>query len=156
MAHTVRDGLYEAHRALEALIEDPQRLDRARERFSKSPLYRSGVSQDSTQFHSPEPISEEQTQREKQEWQLITEHRASMPYNQLDAQCQEEEQRILKRTDNTTGAILVDKRRLPNAKVCKLARETVEKRWVEQGIWSDRWKDARVWKWKHEEPPELE
>jgi hypothetical protein len=36
------------------------------------------------------------------------------------------------------------------------ARETVKKRWVEQGIWSDKWNYYAIGRWKHEQPLELE
>ncbi|KAI4868606.1 hypothetical protein F4820DRAFT_445019 [Hypoxylon rubiginosum] len=153
MANTVGDGLYRVDIALAALITNPQQLDRARERFSKSPSYESHLSHNSTRSQSSEPPSEEQRRREEQKRQLIREHRASFPFNQFAAQCREEEQRIIRASENAT---LLDEMRLVDPKVRRLARETIEKRWVEQGIWSDKWKDAGVWRWKHEEPLVLE
>ena len=35
-------------------------------------------------------------------------------------------------------------------------RETVKKRWVEQGIWNNKWNQFAYGRWKHEEPLELE
>ncbi|KAI4119823.1 MAG: hypothetical protein LQ338_002157 [Usnochroma carphineum] len=36
------------------------------------------------------------------------------------------------------------------------ARETVKRRWVEQGIWNNKWNEFASGRWKHEEPLELE
>ena len=36
------------------------------------------------------------------------------------------------------------------------ARETVKKRWVEQGIWNSKWDYFTIGRWKHKEPLELE
>ncbi|KAH0566128.1 hypothetical protein GP486_000489 [Trichoglossum hirsutum] len=42
------------------------------------------------------------------------------------------------------------------------AIETVKRRWVEQGIWKNKWDETaagrymNIGRWKHEEPPELE
>jgi hypothetical protein len=36
------------------------------------------------------------------------------------------------------------------------ASETVKKRWVEQGIWNDKWNKFASGRGKHEEPLELE
>ena len=36
------------------------------------------------------------------------------------------------------------------------AREMVKKRWVEQGIWNNKWNYYTIGRWKHEEPLELE
>lgn len=36
------------------------------------------------------------------------------------------------------------------------ARETVKKRWIEQGIWKNKWDDTADGLWRHEEPLELD
>jgi len=38
----------------------------------------------------------------------------------------------------------------------KNACETVKKRWIEQGIWNNKWNEMADGRWKHEEPLELE
>ncbi|KJZ72677.1 hypothetical protein HIM_07869 [Hirsutella minnesotensis 3608] len=167
MADTIRgDGLFRADATLAALAEDPERLDRARSRFGDSlPSYKSQPSGTTTRFQSLNPPSEETRRREEQKWQLIREHEASLPSEQFDAQRHEEERRILiaKADENGTRTILPDETWLPDSNIITLAGETVKKRWVEQGIWNDKWKDMNPWKydrpsgpWKHEEPLELE
>jgi hypothetical protein len=37
-----------------------------------------------------------------------------------------------------------------------MAQENVKKRWVEQGIWNDKWDQFAAGRWKHEEPLESE
>ncbi len=106
-------------------------------RFSDSPPpYISRQSHNLTRFQSPNPPSEEQRRREERRWQLKPERRASLPYYQLQAQESEEEERLLEAHENGT-------RRLPVRTNYKtLARENVKKRWVEQGIWNDKWTDT--------------
>jgi hypothetical protein len=38
----------------------------------------------------------------------------------------------------------------------KIAYENVKKRWVEQGIWNNKWNQFASGRWKHEEPLEVE
>jgi hypothetical protein len=38
----------------------------------------------------------------------------------------------------------------------KDARETVKKRWIEQGIWNNKWNKMAAGRWKHEQPLELQ
>ncbi|KAJ9316149.1 hypothetical protein DTO271D3_3725 [Paecilomyces variotii] len=166
MANTVRgDGVLLADAALAALAEDPERLDRARKRFSHSlPPYRSQSSGTTTRSQSPNPPSEEQQRCEKRKWQLIREREASLPRYQFDDQRHEEEQRILIAQADECGSCTIrsDEYWLPDSNTAELARETVKRRWVEQGIWNDKWKDMNPWKddrpsgpWKHEQPLEL-
>ena len=72
MADTIRgDGLLIASRSLAVLAEDPERLHRARERYSDfPPSYVSHQSHNSTRSQSPDPPSEEQNRREEQQVQL--------------------------------------------------------------------------------------
>ena len=37
-----------------------------------------------------------------------------------------------------------------------MAHENVKKRWIEQGIWNNKWNKFASGRWKHEEPLELE
>ncbi|KAF2176606.1 hypothetical protein K469DRAFT_438086, partial [Zopfia rhizophila CBS 207.26] len=140
------DGLVRAQRALAALQEDPQRLDRARRRFSNSPPpYTSPQSHNSTRSQSPNPPCEEQRCREERRWQLVRERWQSLPKKQFAAQRSEEEERIYEAHENRT-------RRLhAGTNIYQLAYENVKKRWVEQGIWNDKWNDMASGRWKHEE-----
>ncbi|KID85222.1 hypothetical protein MGU_07644 [Metarhizium guizhouense ARSEF 977] len=143
------DGLFTADAALAALVQDPERLDRARARFSESPpSYRSRLSHNSTLSQSPDPPSDEQQRRSDLKWKLILEHRASFPSEQFLAQEHEEWDRI-------TQLDPIRMRRIPIGRnYDELAKEKVMKRWVEQGIWNEEWKSRSVWRWKHEEPPD--
>jgi hypothetical protein len=152
MASSIRGaGLFMADSALAALIEDPERLDLARGRFSESPpSYRSHMSHNSTVLQSPDPPSEEQQHREEWKWQLIQEHEASFPSNQFRTQKLEELEWMREAAENRT------RRRPVGPNWYELAEEAVKSRWVEQGIWNDDWKNRTVWRWKHEEPLEPE
>lgn len=80
---------------------------------------------------------------------------ASVPLQQFEAQKDEETRRIWNINPRTN--------RISKSKIIiggteeKEAIETVKKRWVEQGIWKDKWDemtDGRYMNvgWKHEEP----
>lgn len=148
MADSVRgNGPVIAERALVALIEDPERLDRARRRFSESPpTCKSHDSLPSTLSRSPNPPSERQKLREERKWKLIRDRDQSRPYYQFGAEWSEEKKRILREA-------MAGKPRVPVGTVFDdFAKETVKRRWVEQGIWNNEW-DATCpagAKWKHE------
>ncbi|KAK1771471.1 hypothetical protein QBC33DRAFT_523809 [Phialemonium atrogriseum] len=145
MATTIRgDRLFRLDMALAALVEDPGLLDRARRRFSETPSYRTHYSHNSTLSQSSNPPSEEQQRREKRKWKLILEHRASFPVGQFDAQRHEEYRRLFKPAPGS-GCIFSDLH-------MELARATVKKQWVEQGIWNEEWGWQPSGRWKHEEP----
>ncbi|KAI1113306.1 hypothetical protein F5Y14DRAFT_418400 [Nemania sp. NC0429] len=153
MADTIKgDGLFQAHGALAALVDDPRQLDRARRRFNDSPpSYKSHQSGTPTRSPSPDTRTEEERRRDEKEWQLRREHGASLPQSQFEAQTDEETGQIIQ--DNEDGT-----RRVPVGTVYSaLAIENVKKRWAEQGIWDDKWDTSDNWIWKHEEPrtPEL-
>lgn len=131
--------------------EEQQRLDRARARFSGSPpSSRSHQSHNLTLPQSPNPSSEEQRRREEQKWRVKWERGQSFPDNQFDAQESEEFQRILEADRNWTNRLPV------GTNFQDLAHENVKKRWVEQGIWNDKWNGTVFGLWKHQEPLELE
>uniref|UniRef100_A0A8H7NP37 Uncharacterized protein n=1 Tax=Bionectria ochroleuca TaxID=29856 RepID=A0A8H7NP37_BIOOC len=153
MADSIRgDGFFRLMDALAALVENPERLDRERERFNKSPpAYRSNFSHNSTLSQSPELRSEKQILHEERKWQLIRERWASSARSQFDDEWSEERKRIDEASLNRPCTIPIGK------SFSELAQETVKARWVEQGIWNEKWKDEdRIGKWKHEEPSELE
>ncbi|EEH11564.1 hypothetical protein HCBG_01019 [Histoplasma capsulatum G186AR] len=152
------DGLIRAQMALEALQRDPQLLDYTRRRFSDSPpSYKSHQSHNSTLSQSPIPpgedqgIREENQRREEQRFRLIKEHGASSPYEQFTAQWKAEVNRITDAAMNRTEHVPI------GISFYSLAQESVKKRWIEQGIWNDKWNGRTTLastKWKHEEPEE--
>ncbi|TAQ85236.1 hypothetical protein B7494_g6430 [Chlorociboria aeruginascens] len=126
------DGLVKVERALHRLEGDPLGLDLARGRFSHSPPpYSSNPSGTTTRSASPELPPDEQ-----REWE----------------QREERFRRWRKLMDERSASH-------PLSQFDHQAIETIEKRWVEQGIWNDGW-DKKTWRnvkgWKHEEPLELE
>ncbi|KAL5330549.1 hypothetical protein ACEPPN_000067 [Leptodophora sp. 'Broadleaf-Isolate-01'] len=146
-------GLARAQRALAALEDHPERLDRERRRFSNSPPpYKSDTSETTTRSQSPNPPTEEQRLRQQRRMQLAGEHEASEPGRQFRVQVEEERRRIWN-TEPRTGwmEVTVDLYTFKEE-----ARETVKKRWVEQGIWNNKWNYFTIGRWKHEEPLELE
>ena len=151
MADTIRgDGLFTANNALAALVEDPQRLDRARARFSESPpSYRSVLSQNSTLPHSPDPPRDEQQDRDERKWKLIREHRASLPGKQYEDQTSQELNLLFNDRDRERNVPI-------GINFFDYVDEMVKERWVKQGIWNEKWKPPQLGRWKHEEPLEPE
>lgn len=148
MADSIRgDGLLRADSALAALLDDPQRLDRARSRFSNSPpSYRSHQSGTPTRSASPDPLNDEELRREEHKFRLEQEYCSSYPYDQFKAHTREEREQIREGLKNGT-------RRVPiGIDFVTLSKEIVKKRWIEQGIWNEDWSDAHPWRWRHEEP----
>ncbi|ROW08760.1 hypothetical protein VPNG_06403 [Cytospora leucostoma] len=150
---TQGDALFRADSALAALHYDPhpRQAEYYRGQYSASPpSYRSRSSLDSTRSESV-PGDEEQ-RHEEQELQLMLDRRASSPYFQFEAQMGEEEDRIFK----ADGRWRPGEIKPSDIRVTALARETVKRRWVEQGIWNDKWDEHRnMRRWKHEEALEL-
>ena len=143
------DGLLRAQRVLVQLQEDPQQLDQDRQRFSHTPRsYKSSLSGTTTRSASPE--TEEQQRRRERRTQLGMEAEASTCNHQFSTQVTEEEERTWKAELNKTCRIPV------GSDARTIASRTVKQRWVEQGIWSDKWNESARGRWKHEEPPELE
>lgn len=147
------DGLARAQRALAGLEGNPLQLDRARRRFSDSPPpYTSDPSGTTTRSASPDPPSEEQQHREERRWQLIRERRASLPREQFSAQIDEEMRRVWNADPRTSWMS-----QMPiGGPVEENAIKTVKNRWIEQGIWNNKWNEMASGRWKHEEPLELE
>ena len=141
-----------AQRALTALAEDQQRLDDGLMRFGNSPPppYSAPQSHNSTRSQSSDLPSDEQRRCEERKWQLTAERNASRPYYQLGAQ-EEEEKEWLVEADRTGTHP-----RPGRVDFHKLACDNVKKRWVEQGIWNEKWTStASGGVWKHQEPLEL-
>jgi hypothetical protein len=161
-AGTLRgNGLVQGHEALAALEEDPQRLNHARARFSESPpSYKSHQSHNSTRSRSPTPPPEEQRRLEEDERQfyLEEERRASFPGSQFDAQ-KREELRLLVSTAVEDGTCYLGSASSPfsDPYYHGLAEDNIKNRWVEQGIWNNKWDCRHMSRtWKHEEPLEVE
>jgi hypothetical protein len=145
------NGLVRAQRALVGLEGDPLRLDRERQRFGHSPPpYTSNPSGTTTRSASPNPPSEEQRLRQERRRQLAWDRMASEPYKQFEHQISDEKKRIMEADLNQTRCLRVGDN--PD----KFAYENVKKRWVEQGIWNNKWNQFADGRWKHEEPLELE
>lgn len=159
-------GLFFVHDALQELVDNPQRLERARNRFSDSSpwYYKSYPSGTTTCLQSPDPPDEdeEEFRRLDDRWyRLKDQYHASFPSEQFDAERKEEQQRIL--AANKKTPMMHSWYVFADSNVIKRAKETVKKRWVEQGIWNQKWEgmnprndDKPYGPWKHEEPLELE
>ncbi|KAI1127059.1 hypothetical protein F5Y10DRAFT_201203 [Nemania abortiva] len=156
MDDTLRgSGLFQAHDALAALLDNPERLDRARSRFDNSPpVYRSQPSGTTTEPWSPDRRSDEQRRLEERENQLRLDRLASSPDEQYRRQKKEELDRLEEEASDLTRRQLLYGRGPVNFWI--LAEENVKKRWVEQGIWNEKWKPFHEWRWKHEEPLSLQ
>lgn len=135
-ADTVRgDGLFQAHRALAALAEDPEELDQARERrFSDSPPSYRSRSGTTTQPESPvdedDPVAKYIARKDE----LYRDWMASTAPNQFGAQSREERQRI-ERSGQPVGV-----GNSPESLVADRVRE----RWIEQGIWDHKWYETNL------------
>jgi hypothetical protein len=141
------------HRALDRLEADPLELDHARMRFSQSPPpYKSSPSGTTTRSASPDTRSDEQRRRERRRYLLIRERAASLPQKQFKAEVEEERKRIWYADPRTR----MHTYRSIDRTFEEDARETIKKRWIEQGIWKNKWDNTADGLWKHEEPPELE
>ncbi|KAI4228911.1 MAG: hypothetical protein L6R40_008095 [Gallowayella cf. fulva] len=143
--------LFGAERALATLADHPERLDRARRRFSKSPPFYKSPSPGSTLSNSPNPPSPGAMTRD-QELQESWRRLHSLPCHQLSWQIAVERHWIVEACDDRRLEIP------PRVPFDTLASEMVKKRWREQGIWDEEWDvhsgDHR-WRWKHEEQSDL-
>jgi hypothetical protein len=152
------NGYTDIVRVLDVLEFDPSKLDRARSRFNHSPpSYNSELSGTTTRSASPDPRSDEERLRYERRFQLMEERHTSYPAEQFEAQEKEEVRRILNADPRTR-----DRRNMPIAgPEWTEATETIRRRWIEQGIWRDRWDEAGNIRsqsyglWKHEEPLDL-
>ncbi|KAI0483462.1 hypothetical protein F4859DRAFT_399822 [Xylaria cf. heliscus] len=147
-------GLFRADSALEALLNDPQRLERARRRFNRSSPIDISPLGTTTQLQSPIEPDQERLWLKDRRVELSIEHKASAPSSQFEAEVQEEYNRIMEEEEDDER-----ERRVPlYMEYSTYARKCVKERWVEQGIWNKKWKRGGklIWRWKHEEPLERE
>ncbi|KAL8955359.1 MAG: hypothetical protein Q9193_006756 [Seirophora villosa] len=141
-----------AKQTLTRLADDPDRLDRARRRFSASPpSFTSSKGPDSTLTNSPGAEVGPHVLRRTQKEILQQERELSRPRPQFFAQQYVEEARLIEHANR--GVHLIPfKMSYHNH-----AYNVVKKRWKEQGIWSHEWEsnDGSYrfgHKWMHEEP----
>ncbi|KAH0832574.1 hypothetical protein FOPE_01167 [Fonsecaea pedrosoi] len=147
------DGLMRLHTALAAIEEDFPQLSgsMSRSRFDHPPPpYASDLSGATTRSPSPNILTKEQQSRRDRRDQLLDERSASRPNHQFRQQRAEEEERIIEADRNQTWCLRVGE------SFSEVAYNIVKKRWVEQGIWSDKWTSTALGRWKHEEPLEIE
>ena len=133
MADTIGGhGLFRLDAALGALVEHPERLERARNRFLESPsttrttaAYTFHSSDTATAIPSPEMLSDEQELSELRQWQLEEEHRASFPSSQFEAPWYQEERRLIlaESPGDGTSAILLGKIWLPSPELSQRAKK---------------------------------
>ncbi|KAK8043430.1 hypothetical protein PG993_005860 [Apiospora rasikravindrae] len=87
----------------------------------------------------------------------MVEHRASWPRTQWRDEAFEEGHRMLQaRIEEGTFVYVPDSTNLPPAELLKSARKVAKERWIEQGIWNDKWGPGMpTGLWKHEEPLDM-
>lgn len=138
MADTLESpGMRKADGALAALVKNSQVLHRSRRR----PYQSSGAT---TRDPSPELSSErERRVRQDRKIELQVDSSKSCPSNQLNDQIFDE-------------AFRLSNEYMPDYTFFDIARKNVKRRWVEQGIWNDKWEEEGLRRWKHEEPFEPE
>ncbi|KAJ6041578.1 uncharacterized protein N7446_010539 [Penicillium canescens] len=150
MFRCIGSGLSIVHTALETFVENPSRLDFDRSRFGRrAPSHTSCQSHNSTRSQSPCGTSEMEQRRDRRQWQLAKDHEASRPDRQFDAQVDELEARIIDGIENRKVAV-PDGTNMHN-----LARDTVKKNWIKQGIWNEQWKNMPKTRWMHEESRDM-
>jgi hypothetical protein len=117
--------VFRVDRILQTLVDDPHRLDLERKRYNISPPCTYSEAGTTTDYQTPDtpPGGWDRYCR------LEMERRSSRPFQQFRNQI---------RDDETDCSI-------------EVACEERKKRWVEQGIWNDRWNGPNKWGWKTEE-----
>ncbi|KAI9661287.1 MAG: hypothetical protein M1821_009614 [Bathelium mastoideum] len=142
------NGLVTTHNALWELVANPQLLDRARRRFSRSPpSYRFDQSGDTTASQPSQIVDEEELQKQERQDKLLTQRRASLPYHQFKDQVSDEMTRAWK-----NDPVMKTMRLRPIGVYENDAHEWVRNCWKEQGIWKDNWvNELPRGSWKHEE-----
>ncbi|KAL8986086.1 MAG: hypothetical protein Q9177_004257 [Variospora cf. flavescens] len=149
---TVGSSLSQAQQILTGLVDDPDRLDRARRRFSASPpSFTSAKGPDSTLTNSPGAEVGPHVSGVSQKDILAERRTLSRPRPQFDAQQFAERKRLME--DDMKGNL-----HMPiDMSYDHHSYEIVKRRWQEQGIWCDGW-DCKTGyynfgqKWMHEEP----
>ena len=145
-------GLFKDQEALAKLKGDLLQLDSTRKRFNYSPTPgtsdRSGTR---TRTQTSDPLSEKQRCHEERLIRLGLEADASKPNEQFSTQVGLERKRIWNAHPYTSG------KSMPLGDILvKEASQAVKERWVEQGIWNNKWNQFAYGRWKHEEALEIE
>ncbi|KAG5927353.1 hypothetical protein E4U42_002330 [Claviceps africana] len=151
MEYTLQgQGIHLVDAALASLVQNPERLHHARMRFSRSPPVYVSPQGATTVLASPDAAEPEEVrqkrQREERRFKREYYRHASRPCEQLAAEWMEELARL--RREALSGTLRVP----AGTMVDKFARDTVKRRWEEQGIWDDKWGFEAGAHWKHEEP----
>ncbi|KAI0399141.1 hypothetical protein F4802DRAFT_603268 [Xylaria palmicola] len=138
---------------LDSLFNDPEKLDRARGRFDRPPpVYRSYSSGTTTQ---PPGSGNSDGLTEGERWLLDQRVKLRLDYfscsacNLFDQQVSIERQRLIEAIGKGPWRIFSRRNNCGD-----VARENIEKQWIEQGIWNPEWDREKRggWKWKHQEP----
>lgn len=142
------DGPTKARKARVRFADDPFDIDQERQLESHSP----SMGNPARSSTSPEERAKLFWKRRDRRKRLMMEHEASRPYNQFEAQVNQETTcRLFEANPNDI---------LPTDEEVALfqseAEEFVRRRWSEQGIWNEKWGPDADWCWKHEEPLESE
>jgi hypothetical protein len=153
MDSSIAKEFHKAQRRLAGLAEDPLQLDQERQRFNRTPPphtpYPSALT---TLSMSPRALNREQLRRQERRIKLGLEAEASTPSEQFSAQIEEERRRIWVADPGANWINIYG----GDTTFREQAREIVKNRWVEQGIWNNKWNVFAFGRWKHEEPLELE
>ncbi|KAL8815774.1 MAG: hypothetical protein Q9223_005126 [Gallowayella weberi] len=157
MAGSIRgDGVWAVDNALAVLTAHPERLDRARRRFSKSPPSYA-PSESSTRLepsNPPSPGEIERGNQMKRQRELNQKLNRSAPGQQFRQQRFAQRKLINDAYDNTRDVLPY---RVP---IESIETTIVKDRWKDQGIWNDKWDEPPrydpLWRWKHEESLESE
>ncbi|KAI1762460.1 hypothetical protein GGR53DRAFT_532594 [Hypoxylon sp. FL1150] len=141
-------GVVQVGLALENLLEHPERLELYRERFNQSPPPPSeSPSETLVAYESP---TEEERDLEERYDKVKQEREASKPSVQLAHEVREEAEAVMKHALDGTFEVPIG--RSPFS----VAKERVKARWIERGIWNDKWNGMAYGVWKHEEIQQIE
>ncbi|KAI0191894.1 hypothetical protein F4808DRAFT_381648 [Astrocystis sublimbata] len=136
--------------ALKTLANDPQKLARARSRFSCSPSRYLSVTGSTTQPPSIQTQSAiRQHWLESKRYELKQQWFQTMPSTMLRIQIETEKSRLIEASKN--GIHLVPF----GIPISEFARQSIRRSWVAQGIWNENWGNDGRWRWNHERPLEV-
>ncbi|KAK0709148.1 hypothetical protein B0T26DRAFT_874297 [Lasiosphaeria miniovina] len=134
---TVVSHLYDLH------MKDEQRLSRMptiNDAADKTLLSKREV-----EFLENESVSKEQRRLENRKWHLIWRHQASFPANQFKAEVKAELDNPEIRQEANRSCLDLE----------VVAADYVRRSWIKEGIWDYCRDESKVWRWRHEEIPDL-
>lgn len=166
------DGIKTLLQALEEVAQNPEKLDKEREKFADLPKAHRSVP--TIPFGPPETRNarlrrKESEKLQKRQRMLKNERAASYAFHQFDRESYNEYRRLLNidQTYVTTRYQDPTGKRSRYSLMREVAKKNVEACWIEQGIWNSKWDklgkmydidkiDGREseYPWKHEEPLE--